>query len=166
MAQANAANPVVLNMLAMASMGGVTALLLALVANLLLPALNLRARLTNLAFLRALGSAPEQIRQMLAWEQSLVVTFALLLGVLFGFLLALIAVPQLIVSGIPLANTQQLDVNAAYSLQSLLPARLILPPSLFLALAALALLCLCSLTLVVQIALRPTLGQQLRLNED
>ncbi|HET8845432.1 MAG TPA: FtsX-like permease family protein [Ktedonobacteraceae bacterium] len=166
MAQTNAANPVVLNMLAIAGLGGMTALLLALLANLLLPVLTMRARLTNLAFLRALGSAPEQIGRMLAWEQILVVTFALIMGSLFGFLLALIAVPPLVVSGVPLANTQQLAAGTAYSLQSLLPARLVLPPSLFLALAGLVILCLVSLALVIQIALRPTLGQQLRLNED
>jgi hypothetical protein len=164
--QLEATNPLALNLLAVLSIGVLTTLLLALLANLLLPILNLQARLTSFAFLRALGAAPGMVTRLLAWEQGLVLVTALTLGLLFGFPLALLTVPSLIVSSVPIASSQQPEVNTAYLLQQLLPARLVWPPSLLLALLALVLLCAITLTLIVALALRPAPGQQLRLNED
>ena len=161
--QVNATNPLVLNLLAILSVGVCTTLLLALLANLLLPILSLRARLTTFAFLRALGAGPAQVLLLLIWEQGLVLITALLLGTLLGFPLALIAVPALIVNSVPAASG---GANAVYLAQGLLPARVILPPSLLLVLVALLVLCATALFLMGRIALRLTLSQQIRLNED
>lgn len=163
--QANAGNPLILNLLAILSIGVSSALLLAVLANLVLPILSMRARLTGFAFLRALGAAPSHILRLLIWEQGLVLLTALLLGTLTGLPLAMIAVPALIVNSVPVAGTQQ-GANAVFLLQGLLPARIVLPPALLLALAALLILFVLALLLVSRIALRLTLGQQLRLNED
>ena len=165
-AQLEATNPLALNLLAVLSIGVFTTLLLALLANLLLPVLNLRARLTSFAFLRALGAAPGMVTRLLAWEQGLVLATALTLGLLFGFPLALLTVPSLIVSSVPITSSQQPAVNTAYLLQQLLPARVIWPSSLLLVLLVLVALCAITLALVVAMALRPSPGQQLRLNED
>lgn len=164
--QVNAANPLALNLLAALSTGVSAALLLALLANLLLPILNLRARLTSFAFLRALGAAPAQILHLLIWEQGLVLVTALLLGTLVGFPLALIAVPALVVDSIPAGSTQAGGANAVYLIQGLIPTRIVLPPSLLLALVIQLALCVLALLLVSRMALRLTLSQQIRLNED
>lgn len=164
--QINATNPLVLNLLATLNMGVSAALLLALLANLLLPALNMRARLTSFAFLRALGAAPSQVLRLLIWEQGLVLAAALLLGTLLGFPLALIAVPALVVNSIPAGSALAGGANAVYLLQELIPARIVLPPTLLLALATLLVLCILALLLVSRMALRLTLSQQMRLNED
>jgi ABC-type lipoprotein release transport system permease subunit len=166
LAQVNATNPLVLNLLAMLSVGVCTVLLLALLANLLLPILNLRARLTTFAFLRALGAAPVQVVRLLIWEQGLVLVTALFLGTLLGFPLALLAVPVLIVNGLPASGSSSGGANAIYLTQGLLPARVILPPSLLLALAILLALGILALFLLSRIVLRLTLSQQIRLNED
>jgi ABC-type lipoprotein release transport system permease subunit len=164
--QMNATNPLVLNLLATLSIGVCTALLLALLANLLLPVLSIRARLTSFAFLRALGAAPAQVLRLLIWEQGLVLASALLLGTLLGFPLALIAVPALIVNSIPLAGAQVGGANAIYLAQGILPARVVLPPSLLLALSTLLALCILALLAISRIALGSRLSQQIRLNED
>ena len=164
--QMNATNPLVLNVLAILGMGVSTSLLLALLANLLLPILSMRARLTNFAFLRALGAAPVQILRLLVWEQGLVLGTALLLGTLLGLPLALITIPSLIVNSVPAASTRQGGADTAYLVQGLIPAQIILPPSLLLALLVVLVLCGLALFLIGSMALRLTPGQQLRLNED
>ncbi|HXR66657.1 MAG TPA: FtsX-like permease family protein [Ktedonobacteraceae bacterium] len=64
-------------------LGTATALLLALLGNLVASWLNARSRLVNFAALRALGTTPRQIASTLAWEQVVVYSAAMLLGCLF-----------------------------------------------------------------------------------
>ncbi len=165
-AQSGLADPLTLNILAVLTMGIVTAILLALLANLLLPVLSIRTRLTQFAFLRALGAPPTLVALLLAWEQCFILAVGLLLGLFSGLLLGVLAVPQMLVTSIPPTSLQQLNVNAAYDLQQLIPATLVLPPSLLLALLILLTLAILNMAAIVGIALRPTLSQQLRLNED
>ena len=161
--QINATNPLVLNLLAVLSVGMCSALLLALLANLLLPILGMRARLTSFAFLRALGARPVQVVLLLTWEQGCVLIMALVLGTLLGLPLALVTVPSLIVNSIPATAA---GTNAVYLTQALLPARVVIPGSLLGILLVLLALCLLALLLMGAFALRLTLSQQIRLNED
>ena len=73
------------------------------------------------------------------------------------------AVPALIVNSVPAATG---GANAVYLTQGLIPARVILPPSLLWGLAALLVLCAFALFLLSRMALRLALSQQMRLNED
>jgi len=166
LAEATSANPLVLNVLGILSIGVIAALLLALLANLLLPVLGLQTQLTSFAVLRALGTPPRQMIRLLAWEQGIVLLTALLLGLLFGLLLAFIAVPSLIITGIPVTNAAILDANTVYLLPHLIPTRVVFPFSLVLALGVLVLLCLLALALMLSLALRPALAQILRVSED
>jgi hypothetical protein len=166
MAQINATDPLVLNVLSILSVGVCTSLLLALLANILLPALHMQTRLTSFAFLRALGAAPSQILRLLVWEQGVVLVTALLLGLLTGILLAVMTVPALIVNGVSASGASSTGANAIYLVQAIIPARIVIPPTLLLALALLLLLCALALFLLSRMALRLTLSQQIRLNED
>jgi ABC-type lipoprotein release transport system permease subunit len=166
MAQVNATDPLILNVLTILSVGVCTSLLLALLANVLLPALHMQTRLTSFAFLRALGAAPSQILRLLVWEQGVVLVTALLLGLLAGFSLALMTVPALIVNGVSASGTSAVGANAIYLVQAIIPAQIVIPPTLLLALALLLLLCVLALFLLSRMALRLTLSQQIRLNED
>jgi ABC-type lipoprotein release transport system permease subunit len=157
----NDGDPLALNLLSALSLGVGAALLLALLANILLPVLNVRARLTSFAVLRALGTRSAQVTHILTWEQGITLVTALLLGLLFGALLALAAVPPLIFTGAPPAGMVDLPNVAVYTLQKIIPVTVIFPPSL-----ALALLGLLALGLMTRIAQRPLLAQVLRLNED
>ena len=164
--QVNATNPLILSLLATLSVGVCLVLLLALLANILLPMLNMHTRLTTFAFLRALGTAPSQVLRILVWEQGVVLVTALFLGALLGFPFAMLAVPALIVNSIPASAAPPGGANAVYLTQGLLPARIVLPPSLWLALGVLLTLSIFALFLLNSMVLRLALSQQIRLNED
>ncbi len=142
--------------------GTVTALLLVLVGDLLASWLNVRTRLTNFAVLRALGTTPRQITSVLLWEQVVVYTTGLLLGVAFGITFALTVVPSLTITDL---NTQ-INGGVFYSLQNTFPVQIVLPSTLFFALLALVGLFVLVLVMMVRIVSRPLLAQALRLNED
>jgi ABC-type antimicrobial peptide transport system permease subunit len=168
LAELNAANPLALNLLGILGFGVGAALLLALLANLVLPILSLRTRLTGFAILRALGTSPQQVARLLAWEQGFILVTALALGLLFGLLLAFMAVPSLIFTVLPGlgGNAAITSTDAVYLFQHLTPVRIELPFSLVMALATLVLLCVLALVLMRFLALKPLLGQILRLSED
>lgn len=142
--------------------GTVTALLLALVGDLLASWLSARTRLTNFAILRALGTTPQQVASMLTWEQAIVYITGLLLGVGFGFLLSMTVIPSLTFTNLnaDLSNSQ------FYALQTALPTQVVLPPTLPLALLILAAIYIVALTMMVRVVSQPSLSQTLRLNED
>jgi ABC-type antimicrobial peptide transport system permease subunit len=162
----SASDPLANDLLSTISVGVAVALLLAFLANLLLPLLSLRMRLTHFAVLRALGTAPDQVTEMLIWELAVVLATALALGLLFGALLAFTSVPPLVFSGALPASLLSSPGSAIYSLQRTIPVTVVLPSSLLLALAALLLLCLSALVLLTWLARRPLMAQALRLNED
>ncbi len=116
--------------------------------------------------LRALGTRSAQVTRILTWEQGITLVTALLLGLLFGVLLALAAVPPLIFTGAPPTGMVDLPNVAVYTLQKIIPVTIIFPPSLALALLGLLALGLLALGLMTRIAQRPLLAQVLRLNED
>ncbi len=142
--------------------GTITALLLALVGDLLASWLNVRTRLTNFAVLRALGTTPRQITSVLLWEQVVVYTMGLLLGVAFGITFALTVVPSLTITDL----NMQISGGVFYSLQNTFPVQVVLPSTLFFALLALVVVFVLALVMMVRVVSRPLLTQALRLNED
>jgi ABC-type antimicrobial peptide transport system permease subunit len=166
LAEALSSDPLALDLLGLLSTGATAALLLALVANVLVPVLSVRARRTSFAVLRALGTPPHQVVRVLAWEQGIVFALALLLGGAFGALLSLTVVPNLIFTGIPAGNTAFIGGNEIFAIQQLLPPQVIFPVSLLITVLALVGLCMLALIFIGQVALRPLMGQALRISED
>ncbi len=142
--------------------GTVTALILALLGNLLASWLTARTRLGNFAVMRALGTSPARVASILMWEQAIVYTLGLLLGVGFGTLLSVTVIPALTLSDL----TTNLNTTQFFALQSVFPTRIVVPPTLPLALVVLVAIYGMALLMMVRIVLRPSLGQTLRLNED
>lgn len=162
----NAGNPLALYLLSILSIGVAAAFLLAFLANLLLPLLNMRARGTSFAVLRARGTSPSQVIGILTWEQGIVLGTALLLGLGFGALLTWAAVPSLVVTNVPPTSVTNLSSASIFTWQRIIPISIVLPPSLILALAVLICLGLLALALLARQAQGSLLGQALRLNED
>jgi len=159
-------DPLAQDLLSILSIGVAAALLLALLANLLLPLLRVLERQTTFAMLRALGTTPEQVTWILLWEMAMVLLTALLLGLLFGALLAFTIVPPLIFTGVLPTNLVSISTLSLYAVQQLIPITVVVPPSLLIALAILLVLCVLALGLMARLAQAPLLSQALRLNED
>jgi ABC-type antimicrobial peptide transport system permease subunit len=149
------------------SIGGATALVLALVGDLVASWLNVRSRRGSFVVLRALGANSRHIAALLTWEQVLVYLPALALGGLFGLLLAKLAVPTLIFTDLPAKGAMsELDNGSLYLLQQIVPVQVLIPLALRLAFIGLVVLCVLAIALMVRTAPRPLIAQELRLNED
>jgi putative ABC transport system permease protein len=157
-------NPLYINLVGVLTLGAITAIFLALIGNLITSWLNAKSRLTNFALLRALGSTPAQIARILLSEQSIVYSAAIVLGIVFGGLLAATVVPALVFSSTP--QSPDMTTGEFYVLQRVLPVPLIIPASLLIALALLVLLCIIALGMMARIVSKPSISQTLRLNED
>jgi ABC-type lipoprotein release transport system permease subunit len=157
-------DPLYVNLIGDLALGAAIALLLALVGNLISSWLSARNRLMNFALLRALGSTPGQVARVLLCEQSVVYSIAIGLGVIFGALLAVTAIPALVFT----SATQALGITSGefYVIQRVLPVQMVIPPSLIIALALLVLLCITALGMMARIVSKPSISQTLRLNED
>lgn len=159
--------PLSLTLFGILLLGAMTALLLALVGNLVASWLNARSRLANFAALRALGASPRQIAGTLGWEQVVIYATAILLGFLFGWLLAIFALPSLVFTSIlPNQVTGGIDNQTFYAAQNSPPIAVVIPTELWIVLAALIALCVIALGMMVRIVSRPSIAQVLRLNED
>lgn len=157
-------DPLYHNLLAFLTLGAITALLLALLADLLASWLSVRTRLTNFAALRAQGATPRQTASVLTWEQGIVHALALMLGGVFGAVLSMIAVPALIFTNIPAGGV--LSNAEFYTIQQVIPPQLVIPSSLGIVLLTLLAIFVAALTAMIWRALQPSLGQVLRLNQD
>ncbi len=144
-----------------------TAVLLALMGNLVTSWVSVCNRLTNFAILRAIGSSPLQITRILLWEQSITYTVAIALGVLFGNFLAMAALPVLVFTNITIAGVNG-DISSGefYLLQGLPPIQIVIPVALGIALVILIAACIFMLGMTSHIVLKPAMSQALRLNED
>ena len=159
--------PLNLTLLGTLALGAVTALLLALVGNLIASWLSARSRLTNFAVLRALGAAPRQVAGVLTWEQGIIYVMALLLGLIFGTILSALVLPALIFSSVlPTQITGTISPAQFYAVQSVPPITLVIPASLAIALGLLIAICVVALGMMVFVVSRPSISQTLRLNED
>lgn len=145
-------------------LGTITTILLALVGSLLASWLNARSRLNSFALLRALGSAPRQIASTLAWEQGIVYTVAIALGIIFGAALVFTVAPGLIFTSPPTGSS--ISSGEFYVIQHVLPTQIILPATLGIALAVLVIICAIALAMMARIVSKPSISQTLRLNED
>ncbi len=160
-------DPAFLNLLGMLAIGVTAALLLALLGTLLTSWLSVRRRLTSFTVLRAMGAAPTQITSVLLWEQGIIYAGGLLLGIAFGILLALTAIPALIGSVLPIsAILNNLSSSDWQTLQQRIPFQFVLPPSLLLAALVLIAICGVSLGLMVRVVLHPSMSQVLRVDEN
>lgn len=156
-------DPLYLDLIIILTIGAITALLLAVIGDLLTSWLNVRTRLTNFAVLRALGASPRQVASVLTWEQAIVYVAALILGVVFGALLSLTVVPTLIFTGAPASLT---DINEFYALQHIIPAHIVVPLSLDIVFIVLVIVCIVALGMMTRVVLSPSMSQTLRLSED
>ncbi len=158
-------DPLSLALSAVLILGASTALLLALVGSLLATWLSIGSRLTHFSVLRALGSTPRQIARILAWEQGIVYSVALLLGSLFGMLLVLTVVPGLVFTD-PVPPGTGITDTEFYVIQHVLPVQLVLSPTLAIASTVFIAICALVLTLMIRLATKPALSQTLRLNQE
>jgi putative ABC transport system permease protein len=157
-------DPLYITILTMLIAGALAALLLALIGSLVASWQSARSRLTSFAVLRALGGARRQIASVLLWEQGILYTTALALGALFGVLLSLLALPTLIFTSV--GSGAAVSTGQFYLLQSEPPVQVVIPWTLWLALAILVAVCAIAIWMMVRIVSRPSMSQTLRLNED
>src|SRR5439155_5222101 len=91
-----------------------------------------RSRLTNFAVLRALGSTRQQIVGVLFWEQCIVYTTSLGLGIIFGVFLSTLALPVLVFTSA--GPNSQIGTGQFYVMQSVPPIQVVIPTSLLITL--------------------------------
>src|SRR6266571_2147178 len=160
-------DPLYLDLIGVMTLGAATALLLALVGNLIATWLSARSLLVNFAVLRALGAASPQIASTLTWEQSIIYSTAILLGILFGAVFSVLVVPRLIFTSVGSSGiSSDLTNNQFYVTQSVPPIQIVIPPLLVVALAIIVIICVVALGIMVRVVSRPSISQTLRLNED
>jgi ABC-type antimicrobial peptide transport system permease subunit len=160
-------DPLALNILGLLALGATAALLLALIGDLLASWLSVRQRLTNFTVLRALGADRRQIASVLAWEQAIVYVVTLLLGILFGALLALTIVPALIFTSLPIGQAANyITTDAFFAVQRIIPINIIVSPTLLIGFAVLVITCFGALSMMIRIVLHSSMTQVLRLDEN
>lgn len=160
-------DPLYLNLIGILAIGASTAMLLALVGNLIASWLSARTRLTNFVVLRALGATPGQVASVLAWEQGILYTTGIGLGTIFGILLSLLVLPYIVyTSVISTGSSNDLSSGQFYLVQGVPPIQIIIPISLAIILLLLIAICVVALTMMVRVVSQPSMNQTLRLNED
>src|SRR5581483_7724094 len=159
-------DPLYLDLNGILTIGAFTTLLLALLGDLLASWLSARTRLANFAILRALGTAPWQVASVLTWEQCIVYSTAIFLGILFGLFLSLTVVPSLVFTSVPNSIGDQISSAQFYILQHIIPVQVTFPQSLGIILIALLLICVIALGMMVRVVSKPSMSQTLRLNSD
>ncbi|HYT35069.1 MAG TPA: ABC transporter permease [Ktedonobacteraceae bacterium] len=159
--------PLYLDLIGILTFGASIALLLALVGNLIASWLGARGRLANFAVLRALGATPSQIAGILTWEQCVIYSTSILLGIFCGAIFSVLVVPQLIFTSVGLSGANSdLTSSQFYVAQSVPPIQIVIPTSLVVALAVLVIICIVALGMMIRVVSRPSISQTLRLNED
>jgi ABC-type antimicrobial peptide transport system permease subunit len=160
-------DPLIFSVLLLLSIGGITALTLAFLGNLLASWLNVRLRLSSFVVLRALGATRWQVVSILLWEQGIVYLVALLFSLVLGGILIWLVVPELIFTGLPSHGAlSELTASQLYLLQRALPPQVVIPATFQLAMPAVVIACALALFLMARIVLNASYGQELRLNED
>ncbi|GHO66595.1 hypothetical protein KSC_054870 [Ktedonobacter sp. SOSP1-52] len=160
-------DPQTLELLGLILIGTVTAFVLALFGNFVAAWQSARSRLAHFAVLRALGTDARQVAQVLFWEQCTIYGTALVLGIFFAVVLALLVVPNLVFTTTPVSGENTYLGGAEfYALQYIVPTHIIYPSSLWLALGLFIAICVLAILMMIRLVLRPTLSRMLRLNED
>ncbi len=147
--------------------GAAVALLLALLGTLLVSWLNARSRKTSFAVMRALGCAPRQIVSILLWEQGIVYSVALALGVGLSVLFSLLILPVFVFTPLAGGSAATVSTDAFYVAQSVPTIHVIVPPMPVAALlVGLILICVLALGVMVRAVMQPHMSQELRVDED
>lgn len=155
-------NPLIIDLFGTLEMGAVTALALAFLGVLVASWISAKNRLTSFALLRAIGTEPRQLTRVLLWEQGIVYSISILLGLIIGLILSVLVLPVLVIAN-SIVNLSNFDTSRL----NIPPVESIYPlPLMGLALGLLVLLCLVAILLMTRIAARASIGQALRLNED
>lgn len=145
--------------------GAITALLLSLLGNLTLSWLSTRSRLMSLTVMRALGTAPGLLANVLTYEQVIVYATANGLGVAFGILLSYLVLPAFVFTA-PVGNGI-VGTGVFYVTQNVPPIQTIVPGVLIaLIIGILVAVCIVIVGMMVRFASRPVLGNTLRLPGD
>ena len=159
--------PLYLALTGVLALGATTAILLAVVGNLIASWLSARSRLTNFALLRAMGATTGQVASTLTWEQGIIYITAIGLGILFGALFSALVIPGLVFTSVaPSGATSQISSGTFYGIQSVPPIQIVVPTSLGIALVLLVAICIIALAMMVRVVSRTSISQALRLNED
>jgi len=160
-------DPLYFGLIIVLAFGATTALLLALIGNLIASWLSAHSRLLNFSVLRALGMPPFSIMGVLIWEQGIIYIIGMMLGIIFGAVLSAWVVPTLVFTDIAFNSpTSDIAGNALYLAQSVPPTRIAISLSLGIALAILVSICVIALGIMIRVVIRPSLSQTLRLNQD
>ncbi len=160
-------DPFYLDIIGLLGMGAIITLILLVVGNLIASWLNVRNRLAQFAVLHALGASSRQVTGILLWEQGISYATGIVLGLLFGLLLAIFLLPSLVYTGVVSSGTgSDLSVGQFYIVQHIPPIQVIMPAWLLLLLVVLLLLFAGTLLLIVRIVTKPSMAQMLRLNVD
>jgi ABC-type antimicrobial peptide transport system permease subunit len=155
-------NPLVVDLFGTLDIGAVTALALAFLGVLIASWLSARTRLTNFALLRALGTEPRQLTNVLLFEQGIIYSLSIVVGVVIGVVLSILVLPVLVIAN-GIADPSTFDPSKL----NVPPVHAIYPlPLLGLALGILIAICLLSILLMTSVVARASIGQTLRLNED
>lgn len=159
--------PLYLALTGVLALGATTAMFLALVGNLIASWLSARNRVSMFAALRALGASPRQIVSTLTWEQGIIYTTGIVLGILLGAIFSLLVIPGLVfTSVVPGNSSSQVSSSSFYGIQSTPPIQIIIPSSLAIALGLLVVTCVIALGMMVHLVSRTSISQVLRLSED
>lgn len=162
-----ARDPLYLDLVGVLNVCAALALLLALAGDMLTSWIGARQRVTGFALLRALGGEPHQIAGVLLWEQGIIYTTALVLGLALGLLLALSVVPVLVYTGVVVKDSNYVLSNAEFfARQRVPPVSIVWPPTLAAILIGVVVLCALAIALMTRTVSRPAIGRALRLNED
>jgi len=159
--------PLYLDLLTLLTIGATTTLFLVLIGYVLASWQNARLRSGSFTTLRSLGATSLQVAGQFLLEQGVVFVVALLIGLLLGGILAATVVPTLVFSDIPITGIlSNLSDSQFYAIQHSFSRQIVVPPTLSMALALFAGICIIAIVIMVRTVLRPSLGQALRLNED
>jgi ABC-type antimicrobial peptide transport system permease subunit len=159
-------DPLSLNIIGLLAIGATATLLLALAGSLLISWLSVRRRLTDFVVLRALGATSTQSASVFVWEQGIIYTTALFLGIAFGALLIVTTVPTLVFTNPPGGASSIVNSAQLYELQHIIPPQIVVRPAAGIVLLVLIAISIATLTLMMRSILRPSMSQVLRLEED
>ena len=159
--------PLYLDLQTLLTIGATITLALVLIGYILACWQNARLRSGSFTTLRSLGATAVQVTSLFVLEQSVVFIAALLIGLLFGAILAVTVVPTLVYSDIPITGILgNLSDSQFYLIQQSLPKHIVIPATLAIALVMLVGICVIAVFTMTRTALRPTISEALRLNED
>ena len=155
-------NPLLIDLFGTLEMGAVTALTLALLGILVASWFSARSRITNFALLRAMGTEPRQLTSVLLWEQGIIYSISIVLGLVVGLVLSVLVLPVLVIAN-SIVNLDSFDTTRL----NIPPVQAVYPlPLMGLALGILVIICLLAIVLMTGIVAHASIGQALRLNED